>query len=120
MPHLAKLVRLEALYLAETRVTGAGLDSLCGLRRLYLWHAGVTDAGLNDIGELRHLELLCVDGTDVTDAGLDRLKGLAKLRELDIPQHPGRPPRAWRNFSGRCRSARFLIGRPTAGGRKPE
>jgi hypothetical protein len=44
----------------------------------------VTDAGLEHLKGLTTLQMLDLSGTEVTDAGLEHLKGLAKLRTLDL------------------------------------
>jgi hypothetical protein len=42
----------------------------------------LTDAGLERIKDMRRLETLELTGTEITDAGLEHLKGLPNLRQL--------------------------------------
>jgi len=42
----------------------------------------VTDEGLKHLASLENLEVLLLDGTKTTPAGLQHLKGLKKLRRL--------------------------------------
>ena len=44
----------------------------------------VTDAGLNRLRGLPQLRELDLGGTEVTDAGLEHLKGLRQLEKLDL------------------------------------
>ena len=52
------------------------------LERLDLADSGVSDAGLNRVRGLAHLTWLSLYDCRVTDAGLDDLKGLTRLRTL--------------------------------------
>ena len=73
------------LGLANTQVSGAGLEHLKGLMYfgfLYLDGTNLTDAGLENLKGLRYLYSLHLDGTKVTDAGLEHLKGLTELQYL--------------------------------------
>src|SRR5262249_15392151 len=63
--------------LTFTKVTGAGLKELAGLKqlqRLYLESTKVTDAGLKELAPLTHLQWLHLENTKVTDAGANNLK----------------------------------------------
>jgi len=51
---------------------------------LGLHQTRVTDAGLEHLKGLTKLRYLHLDYTKVTDAGLEHLKGLTSLTELDI------------------------------------
>ncbi|HEY3963828.1 MAG TPA: leucine-rich repeat domain-containing protein, partial [Planctomycetaceae bacterium] len=44
----------------------------------------VTDAGLECLKGITNLRILCLSNTRVTDAGLIHLSGLTKLRRLDL------------------------------------
>jgi hypothetical protein len=84
---LKLLPALENLDLTDTRITGAGLAHLKGLKNLRvlcLWKTQVDDAGLAHIKGVTKLWLLTLDGTKVTDAGLKHLKALTKLRHLNL------------------------------------
>ena len=56
------------------------------LRRLWLNGTGITDVGLDAIKELGELEYLNLYGTGVTDAGLKKLVGLKNLKKLYLWQ----------------------------------
>ncbi len=89
---LADLVRLERLYLADTRTTDDGLEHIAGLsalRRLSLHGTKVTDAGLAHLARLSNLEVLDVHSTRITDAGLVHLHGLTKLKFLNLSRNKG-------------------------------
>jgi hypothetical protein len=51
---------------------------------LNLLGANVTDAGLDSLRELTNLEELNLYRTQITNAGVEKLKGLPRLRELDL------------------------------------
>jgi len=51
---------------------------------VYFSGTDVTDAGLEHVRGLVELQVLDLHGTQVTDAGLEHLKGLTKLEELDL------------------------------------
>jgi Leucine-rich repeat (LRR) protein len=44
----------------------------------------VTDVGLEHLKGLTNLQSLILEGTKVTDVGLEHLKGLPRLRWLDL------------------------------------
>ena len=58
------------------------LAVLTNLTQLFLNTEQVTDAGLEHLKGLTKLRFLTLDNTQVTDAGLDHLKGLASLEWL--------------------------------------
>jgi hypothetical protein len=73
--------------LAGTKVTDAGLKSLCGLpalQSLSLRDTEVTDAGLANLRGLTALQCLGLSWTQVTDAGLEGLRGLTALKVLSL------------------------------------
>jgi hypothetical protein len=97
LAHLKGLTRLRYLHLDNTRVGDAGLASLKGLvkmQRLYLRDTDVTDAGLASLERMKDLYYLMLhnslepdmDGfrntVHVSNAGLEHLRGLTKLRSL--------------------------------------
>ena len=55
---------------------------------LNLARTKVTDAGLAAVGTMKNLTRLRLENTGITDAGLDHLKGLEKLRIPQFLQHP--------------------------------
>jgi hypothetical protein len=68
-------------------ITDDGLEHLIDLRELdwlRLDNTQITDATLEYISGLRHLRYVSVNGTHVTDAGLEHLKGAAQLQELSL------------------------------------
>jgi hypothetical protein len=90
LAHLARLPRLRALDLTRTQVTDAGLAHLVGLaatlEELQLDRCGaLTDAGMAHLGKLTSLTFLSLrDMNWVTNAGVDHLVGLTRLRRLNI------------------------------------
>src|SRR6202035_2088990 len=79
---------LTSLNAEGTFVTDKGVKQLTGiagsLRTLNLAYSGVTDACLTDLGSLKLLETLRLDGTAVTGDKLDQLAGCAGLRSLSL------------------------------------
>jgi outer membrane lipoprotein-sorting protein len=74
--YLAAVEPPTTLNLRGTRVTDAGLKELAGLKTLKKLDlpTQVTDAGLKELAGLKSLQLLNLEGTDVTDAGVERLQ----------------------------------------------
>ncbi len=62
----------------------ACLKSLKDLERVELHFIGITDAGLEHVEGLVKLRLLNLWGTKVSDAGLERLQGLTHLEILQL------------------------------------
>ena len=86
---IGSLPRLEALQTASLGDAGRGFRfaNLAGkthLRRLIDYDLAPTDDDLNVIGGLTGLEILMIDGRQVTDAGLARLAGLTRLQTLHL------------------------------------
>ena len=83
LKHLALLENISRLGLDETRITDAGLVYLKGLTNLEvglgLNHTAITDVGLEHLKDLKKLKQLSLRGTNVTDAGVRKLK-------LSLPQ----------------------------------
>ncbi len=105
LKEIGSFVNLEWLYLTETNVTDRGLThlkSLKKLRRLDLDATKVTDKGLAELGHLpiEELSLSCTsfssrgvggvivsstsNAPQITDVGLVHLRGLMRLRKLDL------------------------------------
>ncbi|MGA2256952.1 MAG: hypothetical protein ABSG53_20055 [Thermoguttaceae bacterium] len=84
--HLAGLSHLTSLTILDTpAVTDAGIKNIGSLRLLVgllLNGTGVGDAGLKQIGQFPELATLDLSRTQVTDAGLPALNGLSKLQWL--------------------------------------
>ena len=75
--YLAKLPKLQALALADTSVTDAGLrhlEELSELRYLWLIQTDITDAGLRHLRKLSQLQQLNLKGTKVTEDGIRKLQ----------------------------------------------
>ena len=85
LEHLKGLTQLRYLSLDGTKVTDPGVEHLRGMTQLqYLSLSGtkVTDAGLRNMKRMPHLRELSLNFTQVTDAGLENLKGLPQLEKL--------------------------------------
>jgi len=108
--HLAKLSKLERLSLSGTNITGGSLNTIKpsfpnlhelavagaeiagsdlgrmpeGLRILRLTDCPVSDRDVPLLQSLQRLELLDLDGTDITGASLASLAKLQGLRHLDL------------------------------------
>jgi hypothetical protein len=89
--HLAGLAGLEALDLQGAKMTDAGVGSLAGLselHRLYVQGAegagGITDAGVDHVLRLTKLREQQVANGRLTEAGARRLLGLASLRRVSL------------------------------------
>jgi hypothetical protein len=79
------MTSVELLGLGGTRTAG-GLRHLRGLTRLRVLSLYGTHVGDRDLEHILHLpiEYLNIAATDVTDAGVLRLKGHKTLRELTV------------------------------------
>jgi hypothetical protein len=90
MERIGKLAGLEVLSLECTAISDSGvknLRELTRLRELDLGLAPVTEVGLGHVGRLARLEVLTIGGNPasrVTDAGLEKLEGLKRLRRLKL------------------------------------
>jgi hypothetical protein len=51
----------------------------------------MTDAGLKGLNKVRSLKTVDLRGTQITDAGINELKGLENLKELNLCWLPGGP-----------------------------
>ncbi len=56
------------------------------VKRLSLWSNPITDAGLAELGAMWSLEVLDLHDTQVTAAGLRKLRLLPELRTLIVPE----------------------------------
>ena len=91
--HVGRCARLEKLWCMYCRDTGdAATEHLPGLSRLAYYYAGqtrITDASLEILARmesLEHIELWACAG--ISDAGVARLTGLPRLREISIEGSP--------------------------------
>lgn len=80
--------RTTSVKLSNSSVTGPGLANLIHLplKSLSLNGSPITDRALEDIGHMDNLEILDLRKTSITDAGLNNLRGLTALKELDISE----------------------------------
>ena len=86
---LAPLTQLEELSVsngADRGDTGAIniAANLKQLKRLYIDNSGVGDAGVIELAKLPRLQVLTLNGTRVTDKGLEALTRLRMLQELQL------------------------------------
>lgn len=86
LPQLGRLSSLQGLALSRTAVTGVEFDRLAGtdIESLFVNDTNVGDHGAGKLDALPHLQVLALDGTRITDAGLRSLKSLRNLRELSV------------------------------------
>lgn len=95
MKHLAGLVNLEGLVVAElnrlhlsnTRVSNEGLKNLTGLTKpdlLFLKNTQISDDALKHLAGLTELRVLNLHNTQISDDGLKHLAGLTKLKWLNV------------------------------------
>lgn len=89
--YLQGLGHLDVLDLGDTAIDDEALVHVGAMRNLehiYLFNhrcgGMVSDAGLENLRELSRLRGLYLYGTNVTDAGLEHLKGLAELETLAL------------------------------------
>jgi hypothetical protein len=78
---------LKALNLADTQITDTGLKvlkELPDLQFLSIANTKITDAGLAHVKEVKALWWLRLDRTAVTDAGLNELRQVNTLRTLTL------------------------------------
>jgi hypothetical protein len=80
MAYLKELKNLRVLNLQYTKIGDAGLEQLkqlsglSNLRELDIRWTRVSDAGLEHLRGLESLQLLILDFTDVTHAGVEQLR----------------------------------------------
>lgn len=79
------LARVDFSFTQVTDDDMMGLKGLADLRELYLCGTDITDAGLEHVRGLRALEVLDLWRCgNVTDAGLEHLEGMPSLRRLSL------------------------------------
>jgi hypothetical protein len=90
LSELATLTELEELLLQDATLTDEGLTVLLGampgLKRLTLRRVNhVSDTAIEAVAACDRLEVLAlIEMSQVTGAGLERLRGMKKLRSLDL------------------------------------
>lgn len=86
--NLPELPSLRTFTLSSTSVTGKSFDRLAkclpNLTELVLYDTQCTDEAMEQVGKLRRLQYLDVDGTEISNRGLEHLSGLTKLQTLDL------------------------------------
>ena len=85
--HLAKLAKMEDLFLSETNFGDEdvrALEDMKNLKFLGLNKTKITDAGMPSLAGLTKLHDLGLDGTKVTDKGMAALKGMTELHNLYV------------------------------------
>ena len=87
---LAEMKNLDTLDLHSTSVTARGIAALADadmpkLRRLRLWQAqGIDDSAVPHFLKMKNLEVLELQETSVTDAGLEQLAEMKGLKRLYV------------------------------------
>lgn len=92
LAHVAKIQRLEELFLDDTNVTDKGVKFLRStkLTQLNLWNTQVSDAGLTYVSEIKSMTQLHLKGCSrVTDAGVAKLTRLQNLWMLNLTNCSG-------------------------------
>ncbi len=78
-------LRITMLSIEALNVSNAGMQyvqQVQGVQRLRLWSPAVDDSSLSFIAALEGLEVLDLEGTAISGAGVAQLKGLTKLHWL--------------------------------------
>ena len=87
IPLVAKLERLEKLYLDDADLTVPQRGQVKGfsiLRELWLRRSKIDDAAMRYLAGIGQLQVLVLMVDDVTDCGLEELAGLENLKELHL------------------------------------
>ncbi len=91
LPELCELRRPLIVTLDHPGPSDAQLRQICDLpklRKLSLCGCPITDGRLKIVARARGLEVLCLDGTAISDAGLWQLHVMQKLEFLHIRNCP--------------------------------
>jgi len=83
----ADVAQLQGLETPDTSLDRIDFKPLPELRGVYLDHTAVTDAGVERLKGLIQLEELRLKATRITDAGLKHLEGLSQLQLLDLERN---------------------------------
>ena len=83
---LSTLVKLEALSLQRTGITAGALKNIAAPNLVVLNLSGnpMRDEALDYAARIKALEVLSLADTQITGAGLDKLRGMARLNELNL------------------------------------
>jgi hypothetical protein len=86
--HLKQLPSLRRLNLGQLPISDTGVEQLGGLANLedvrFHYCRQLSDRSLETIAKLPRLQTLFLDGCNITDAGLIRLKVIHQLQELGL------------------------------------
>jgi len=85
---LDTMTQLEKICISRTKVTEAGINTLCKLKSLqhiYLYRTDITDEGLDQLSTLPNLNTLDIAcNSHITDVGVSALNKMTSLRNVDI------------------------------------
>jgi len=85
---LESMTHLEKICISRTKVTDAGIDTLCNLtslQHIYLYRTDITDEGLEKLSKLPNLNTLDIAcNSHITDIGVGSLNKMTSLRHVDI------------------------------------
>jgi hypothetical protein len=87
MKYFADYADLEALDMTRAKMTGTGFKNLSHLNKLTwldLCGAGITDEAMIYLARMPDLDAINLQGTQVTVAGLETLRGSKTLRRLYV------------------------------------
>lgn len=87
LQQLRALHRLSALTIDSPNVTDAGMEHIAALTKLTFLNfhkLNVGDAGVQCLANLRELNFLCLDDSSITDAATETIARFPKLRVLHI------------------------------------
>ena len=85
--YLGKMTKLENLNFHHTPVNDDGLREICrmtSLERLEIVHCHWTDSGAVNLANLKNMQRLQLGSRQASGAAVAFLKGLPKLKELDL------------------------------------
>jgi hypothetical protein len=112
---LGRLTKLERLSLRDTQVSGeflSQLDNPAGIIQLSITGLvhDIDDAAMAQIGKMTNLEVLdLLNCNRVTDAGLEHLRKLARLKELSL-QYVGITDAGLKHLAGLNRLTDVIVG----------
>ena len=88
---IAKIPNLREVTFGTSNVSSAGIAQLAGMHDLenLAMHGGITDKSLSAISPAKKLTTLVLDRTSLTPAGLKAIEGLVNLEVLQFPARCG-------------------------------